>query len=105
MEKFTNWLEGMRRYPGDQGEFHGPLANRRHSRPIDSKGERVRPIGEYILKAKTVPGAYYGGGRLHSPQMVADAEKAVVVTGSKLLSFEDWTSDWEAVKIDETPKF
>ena len=85
MEKFTTWLEGHR--------------------TTDAKGERIRPIGEYVLKAKNVPGGYYGGGRLHSPQMVDDTEKAIVVTGAKLLSFEDWTMDWEAVRIDKPPRF
>lgn len=81
------------------------IAERIAARPTDSKGEPIRPIGEYVLRLSTryTSRKWYGGGSLIGNSVLVDDENdADIVRGGRLLDviadMPDVVNRWEIIR-------
>ena len=81
------------------------FASKVASRPVDSKGDFVRPIGEYVLQSKLHPQEYWGGGSTIANSRLVDEDNAEWLKGSQILDlcadFPAFEQRWYIVREDE----
>jgi hypothetical protein len=81
------------------------IAERIAARPLDSKGQPIRPIGEYTLREKGIGKKWYGGGSLVANSILVNENDAAWVSGGMLLGvmavYPEIVTRWEIIREDE----
>ena len=81
------------------------IAERIAARPLDNKGQPIRPIGEYTLREKGIGKKWYGGGPLVANSILVNENDAEWVSGGMLLRemvvYPEIAERWEITREDE----